>query len=120
MLFDKDGCLKSGISEDIILEIMNKEVLPGFICANCRGDKKISCYDAKCYVCAMDHYCKDALDCPRCVVPTEKQSSRMGTIHDTTPTKGVICAKCNTSNEYLETPNQADGSHLCYQCRSGS
>jgi len=34
-------------------------------------------------------------------------------------TKGVICSKCNTNNEYINDPNQPDGTYICYSCRSG-
>lgn len=31
---------------------------------------------------------------------------------------GVRCKKCGTFNPYLDTPNQPDGTHICYSCRS--
>lgn len=31
---------------------------------------------------------------------------------------GSTCKKCNITNEYA-TPNQPDGSFICYKCRSG-
>lgn len=30
---------------------------------------------------------------------------------------GVTCKKCHTHNSYLDTPSEADGTHLCYSCR---
>lgn len=34
------------------------------------------------------------------------------------PKRQIICKKCNTINEYLDKPNQPDGTHICYSCRS--
>lgn len=32
---------------------------------------------------------------------------------------GMSCKKCNVFNEYVTTPNQSNGSYVCYRCRSG-
>lgn len=29
----------------------------------------------------------------------------------------VVCRKCNTLNEYLDTPSESDGTHICYGCK---
>ena len=31
---------------------------------------------------------------------------------------GMYCCKCNTFNEYVNIPNQSDGTYKCYSCRS--
>jgi hypothetical protein len=33
-------------------------------------------------------------------------------------TGGIKCRKCGNYNPYLDTPNQPDGTHICYSCRS--
>ena len=31
--------------------------------------------------------------------------------------KPIACKICKTINEYLEKPNQEDGTHICYGCK---
>ncbi|HLG28271.1 MAG TPA: hypothetical protein VI423_10840 [Paenisporosarcina sp.] len=37
----------------------------------------------------------------------------------TSKQNGMTCHKCNTPNQYIDTPNQPDGTYECYGCRSG-
>lgn len=32
--------------------------------------------------------------------------------------KGVFCKVCKEYNPWCDTPNQPDGTHVCYRCRS--
>lgn len=146
MLFDKKGYLLPGISEAIVMNVIRKyaEIMDNSVavCKKCGGDKKITCPDPECYVCAMDDYCKNSSPCP-CqkisqmvtqiinpltsrtltgfdilsrppIFSTETEKSKV----KNHKSSGLNCTKCNVLNEYLTEGNQSDGTYICYDCRS--
>ncbi len=59
------------------------------------------------------------VDNPGCFIPLSKDmADKVGKVKCSTPvSKPVICRRCNAKNDFAN-PNQADGSYLCFECRT--
>ncbi len=131
MLFDKNGYLKSKLSEKVVNEIICKYA----------EQKEMESY--------LKNEPRSLLDIARTLIPIQElgpgalpiynRDSEVGIMVanlegvkktelisvSVAPTQkqyyahGMNCKRCNTINEYVTEANQPDGSYICYSCRSG-